>query len=70
MIASTSGGIVESGMTVLGAAGAYQIRDLGPLRTLEEEVLRLGRQLHGVNREVALLRERLRDDTDADQQAK
>jgi len=46
-----------------GPAGAYQIRDLGPLRTLEEEVLRLGRQLHGVNREVALLRERLRDET-------
>lgn len=44
------------------ATRAYQVRDLGPLRTLEEEVLRLGRRLHDCNREAALLRDRLRDE--------
>lgn len=38
---------------------AYRVRDLRSVRTLEDEVLRGGRRLHALNREVAGLRERI-----------
>jgi NtrC-family two-component system sensor histidine kinase KinB len=42
---------------------ALRVRDVTDLHTLESEVLRTGRQLHDVNREVIALRERLRVET-------
>ncbi len=42
-----------------GAVAAYRVRDLRTLRTLEDEVLRSGRRLHALNRELAALRERI-----------
>jgi signal transduction histidine kinase len=45
-------------------ATAWVIEDVTHLRTLERELLRLGREIHGANREVAGLRERLRRESD------
>lgn len=38
---------------------SFRVRDLRPQRTLEDEVLRSGRRLHAINRELASTRERL-----------
>jgi signal transduction histidine kinase len=43
---------------------AWVIEDVTHLRTLERELLRLGQDLHGVNRELADLRDRLRRESD------
>ncbi len=43
---------------------AWVIEDVTHLRTLERELLRLGKEIHGANREVAGLRERLRRESD------
>jgi signal transduction histidine kinase len=45
-------------------ATAWVIEDLSHLRTLERELFRLGQEIHGANREVAGLRERLRRESD------
>jgi signal transduction histidine kinase len=43
---------------------AWVIDDITHLRTLERELLRLGKDLHGANRELADLRDRLRRESD------
>jgi len=43
---------------------AWVVEDVTHIRTLERELLRLGQQLHGANRDVADLRDRLRRESD------
>lgn len=45
-----------------GPDRVWLVRDESRLRTLEAELLRASRELHGANREVAALRERLRQE--------
>jgi len=52
------------GAALADRTDAWVIEDLTHLRTLERELLRLGQDLHGANREVAGLRERLRRESD------
>lgn len=49
----------DSGTSGDRALSAFRVRDLRPTQTLEDEVLRTSRALHGTNREIAALRVRL-----------
>lgn len=51
-------------ITTVDRTSAWVIDDVTHLRTLERELLRLGRELHRVNREVTDLRDRLRRESD------
>jgi signal transduction histidine kinase len=52
------------GVEFADGTDAWVIEDVTHLRSLERELLRLGQDLHGANREVAGLRERLRRESD------
>jgi len=52
------------GVALAERTAAWVIEDVTHVRILEIEMLRLGRELHGANREVADLRERMRRESD------
>ena len=52
------------GVALAERTTAWVIEDVTHVRILEREILRLGRDLHGANREVADLRERMRRESD------
>jgi len=51
---------LAEGVSLADRTAAWVVEDLTHLRTLERELLRLGQDLHGANRELADLRDRLR----------